>query len=126
MRELFLIASAGALGAMSRYGVGFWTEKRFGHTFPYGTLTVNVLGSLIIGIVIYIASAHMISRDLRLFITTGFLGAFTTFSSFSYDTVKLFQEGSHGLAFLNVGMNLVLGIGAAFAGVLIGRVIVGT
>ena len=125
MRELFLIASAGALGATSRYGVGLWVTKVCGSRLPYGTLTVNVVGSLLLGFIIYVAGAQMISRDLRIFLTTGFMGAFTTYSTFSYETVELFQDGQMGLAAMNVALNLVLGLGAAVLGIYIARAVVG-
>ncbi len=84
-----------------------------------------MVGSLLLGFIIYVAGAQMISRDLRIFLTTGFMGAFTTYSTFSYETVELFQDGQMGLAAMNVALNLVLGLGAAVLGIYIARAVVG-
>jgi len=115
--ELAILAGAGGLGALARYGVGLAAFRLFGPHFPVGTLLVNVLGAFLLGVVMVLGEeAVAISPALRSALAIGFLGAFTTFSTFSYDTVMAWQHGKAGLAWLNVGLNLVLGIAAAWGG----------
>jgi CrcB protein len=126
LKELLFLALAGSLGTLSRYGLSGLTQKLTGAGFPYGTLTVNVLGSLIIGFIMQVGlSTDIIPRTLRLAITLGFLGAFTTFSTFSYETVSYLEDGAWLLASMNILANLVLCIGATFLGMMIGRLTVG-
>jgi len=115
--ELLLIAAGGALGALSRYGLASWIDGRFAGRYPAGTLSVNVLGCLILGALMAVAEdSASISPRLRLFVGVGLLGAFTTFSTFSVETLALMREGRSGVALASVGLNLALGLGAAFVG----------
>jgi CrcB protein len=118
MGNLLLIGLGGFMGALLRYSVTGWVQnwsKSF--NFPYGTLFVNLLGCLLIGALSQIAEVRgVISPEARSFIFIGLLGAFTTFSTFGYDTVNLFQEGKDLLSLINIGLHLVLGLSAVWLG----------
>ncbi len=126
MRELLLLACAGAAGAVSRYALTGWTHSVLGHRFAYGTLAVNVVGSFLIGLVMQAAlSADLLSREARVAVTVGFLGAFTTFSTFSYETMKAIEDGEWTEAGANVTLNVLLCLGATWLGFLAARQIWG-
>ncbi len=116
VREVLYVALGGSLGAVSRYGIGEWARKRLGDALPWGTLIVNVVGSLLLGILLGLALREVGTRGQRLAFGTGFLGAFTTFSTFSTETVLMAQQGKLSGAVLNVVLNLAVGIGAAIGG----------
>ncbi len=119
MQAILLIGLAGAAGAMSRYGVGVLAERALGTHFAYGTLMVNVLGCLALGFLVELErGTDLVSHPMRLLVAVGFLGAFTTFSAFGYETLRYFQSGASHLAVLNVSANLVLGLGAVWLGFL--------
>lgn len=116
------VAVGGALGAMGRYGLGLLAIRLWGAGFPYGVLIANVLGSFAIGVI----SVLLLERGEdwvlpRLLLITGMLGAFTTFSSFSLDTIHLLSSGQWKAAAANVVLNLVLCLSATFAGIAIAR-----
>jgi CrcB protein len=118
MTELVVIGAGGALGAVGRYGLSLWIGRRLGEGFPYGTLIVNVLGCLALGALLsYVESAQGFSPRLRLFLATGVLGAFTTFSTFGYETVALARDGHWSSALTNVALNVVVGLAAVVAGI---------
>ncbi|RJQ38034.1 MAG: fluoride efflux transporter CrcB [Dehalococcoidia bacterium] len=126
MRMLLLLAAAGALGTLSRYGLGGLVQKVAGYGFPYGTLIVNGLGCLAIGFIMQIAlSTDIIPANFRIAATIGFLGAFTTFSTFSYETVRFLEDGAWVAALLNIGSNLGVSLLATLSGILLGRIILG-
>jgi fluoride exporter len=126
LREVIFLALAGALGTLSRYGLSGLVQRLAGAGFPYGTLAVNILGSLIIGLIMQVGlSTDIIPRTLRLVITLGFLGAFTTFSSFSYETISFLEDGAWLMASLNIVSNLGLCLLSTFLGMTIGRIILG-
>lgn len=126
MLQIIVIAIAGAFGAVSRYGLSLLAYNLFGSGFPYGTFVVNVIGCFLIGFVMQISLAtEAISDTWRLAITTGFLGALTTFSTFSYETMQQVSEGSWLPAAGNVAANVVLGLMATFGGLAIARLIIG-
>lgn len=106
---LVIVAFGGALGAMTRFHITNWFNTLLGHQFPYATLTVNVVGSFMMGaLMAAINTTLLISPHWRPFIAVGFLGALTTFSSFSMDTLTLFTQGEWLKAILNVVLNIVL------------------
>jgi fluoride exporter len=123
MRTVLAVALAGALGALARWGIGAW----FGHrwpTFPWGTMVINVSGSFILGVLFAALVEHDIgSTTLRVALLTGLMGAYTTFSTFSLETFRLFEDGSVGPALANVALSVVLGLLAVWLGVATGRAI---
>lgn len=126
MSEVIYIAVAGGIGAVGRYYMAGLAHRWLGESFPFGTLIVNVLGSFIIGFVMQTGiSTDLIPRSLRLAITVGFLGAFTTFSAFSYETLGYLEDGSWLMAGTNILANVVPAIIAVLSGVLLGRTMFG-
>ncbi len=122
MRTL-LIGAAGFLGAIGRYHVeGLIGRRPVGSSFPWGTLVVNVSGCFVLGLVATLLTDRFLPHPhLRTALTVGFLGAYTTFSTFAYETLRLAEEGAGGLAALNVGLSVIVGLLAAWAGVVLGR-----
>ena len=118
MSKLLLIGAGGFFGAISRYLVsGLSQYLARDAALPYGTLTVNVLGCLIIGFLGHLSETFgILSGDIRLLIFIGFLGSFTTFSTFGYETWNLFKDGQNLAAFINIGANVVVCLGAVCAG----------
>ncbi|EMV0268824.1 fluoride efflux transporter CrcB [Vibrio parahaemolyticus] len=114
---LGFIALGGAIGACSRYLVSEFCVLLFGRGFPYGTLTVNVVGSFIMGLLITAFESEILATEpWRQVIGLGFLGALTTFSTFSMDNVLLMQQGAFFKMGLNILLNVVLSISAAWIG----------
>lgn len=105
--QIVYIGIFGALGCISRYLVSGWVYALAGRSLPWGTLAVNVLGSLLLGFLIESGMrSTLLSAQLRMGIATGFMGGFTTFSTFSYETVRLLEDGSY----LQAGTNAVLSV----------------
>jgi len=124
IRLLFAVGLAGFAGAVARFLVGGWVHRVAPASFPYGTLTVNALGSMLLGAVFALATERAaLSPEMRIVIGVGFLGAFTTFSTFSLETMNLFREGSYALAGANVAANLVFCLGAVWLGVVLVRLL---
>jgi len=122
MNRLFWICVAGAAGTGARYLVGVWTIRRFGPAFPVGTLIVNLLGCFLIAFVMNVAAARSWPETTRLALTVGFLGGFTTYSSFNYETTRLAAGGGTQAAALNVLVTLIGGLAAGLLGILASRV----
>lgn len=122
---MFLYAAlGGAIGAAARYGVNLTAPKLVGHGFPWGTMIVNITGSFIMGLLISLmALAWTTSQEMRVFLTTGILGGFTTFSAFSLDFATLFERKEYGLAFGYAGGSVVLSLLAVFAGLYLARTV---
>jgi len=117
--EIIYIGCGGFFGAVSRFLVSGYANKLCGKGFPYGTLTVNVAGSFLLGMISFLAiSRDMMSDNVRVMITVGFLGAFTTFSTFSYETFNLIKEGSYYLSLMNIVTNILICLAAVALGVL--------
>jgi len=123
MRTAVAIALAGALGALARWGVGTWFGQRF-PSFPWGTLVVNVSGSFLLGVLFAaLIERAAASPTMRIALTTGLMGAYTTFSTFSLETFRLIEDGATGPALANIGLSLVLGLVAVWLGVSLGRAV---
>jgi CrcB protein len=117
-----LVFLGGGIGAALRHGVNVGAARLLGTAFPYGTLTVNVVGSLLMGLLVaYLAFKGEASQHWRLFIATGVLGGFTTFSAFSLDVAVLYQRGAVWLALGYVAASVVLSIAGLFAGLFLVR-----
>jgi CrcB protein len=124
MIQILLVAIGGAIGSVARYLTGQLTFRLFGPNFPWGTLTVNVIGSLAIGIFAeLIARKFSATPELRLLLITGFLGGFTTFSAFSLDVAVLIERGSTLSAFIYLIASMLISLLAVFAGLAIVRAI---
>ncbi|MDB5039717.1 MAG: camphor resistance protein CrcB [Candidatus Eremiobacteraeota bacterium] len=119
----FWVALGGAIGSVLRWATVVLTVQRFGPGFPLGTLTVNVVGSFLIGIVAGLADSATpgLSPTMRLFLATGILGGFTTFSSFSLDTLNVERASGSMLALLYVAISVCVGLAAALGGVALAR-----
>jgi CrcB protein len=126
MERLLWICVGGAAGTAARYGVGLWASGRFGGAFPIGTIAVNLVGCFAITLVMSIATAHGWPATLRMAITIGFLGGFTTYSSFNYETSRLVLDGASITAVLNVLVTMLGGLLAGWLGLLCGRQITGS
>lgn len=121
MRSL-LIAMGAILGANARYWLGVWVGSRLGADFPYGTFFVNITGCLLIGLFFGFGETRFaISGELRLFFVVGFLGSYTTFSSFAYESANLLRSGNLWLAGLNLLLTLIVGLTAVVLGLQIAR-----
>jgi CrcB protein len=108
MNNLLLVALGGSIGAVFRYLISIFMIQVFGSSFPFGTLLVNVLGSFLMGVIYALGQMSHISPELKALIGVGLLGALTTFSTFSNETLLLMQEGDWLKAALNVVLNLSL------------------
>jgi len=124
MGKLFLIGLAGFLGTLTRYWMSGVVARRYGETFPAGTLVVNLLGCFLVGLLFYLLQERfLVNQTVRTVILIGFLGGFTTFSSFGLQTFTLLQEREVGLAFLNLGVANAGGLLLVWAGYTLGKII---
>ena len=120
--HLFLIGIGGFAGAVARYAVDGWVAERASTAFPFGTLAVNLSGSLLIGLLFSLTIERgLLSAELRGPLMIGFVGAYTTFSTLALESWRLAEDGSVLLATLNLGGSVVLGVAAVIAGLSIGR-----
>jgi fluoride exporter len=123
MKPLWIGAGA-FLGANLRYFLQTWTANRWGPGFPYGTLIINVSGSFVLGFFITLVTQRVVvSSEWRAFVAVGLLGGFTTFSSFSVETLNLLQTGRWLAAAANLGGNVCLGLVGAYLGVILARAV---
>ena len=114
--RFWLVCLGGALGTGARYLIGTWAARTFGPAFPFGTLIINATGSFLIVLVMGLSlEKGLIPTDARMFLTTGVIGGFTTYSTFNYETLRLFAAGSQYFAFLYLGGTV---IGCLAAGLL--------
>jgi CrcB protein len=123
MIKMIIIGTGGFLGAITRYAVGLWIGQRWGRGFPLGTFFINVSGSLLIGLLMPLLTERFVANpQWRLFLAVGFLGAYTTFSTFEYETGMLVRDGEWLIAFLNV----MLSVAAGFIALKLGEVLAKT
>ncbi len=121
METAFFIALGGALGALSRYKVSGVAHRLLGSSFPWGTLSVNLIGCFIIGFLWGASEELIIPPNFRSFALIGFVGSFTTFSTFSLETFNLIRDGEMKLALLNVTVSNIVGVALVVAGMLTSR-----
>ena len=126
MMPVLAVAVGGAIGSVARYLMVGQMTRLLGPSFPWGTLAVNVVGGLAIGILAEaMALKWSVSQETRLFLITGFLGGFTTFSAFSLEVVALAQRGAFGPALIYIAASVVLSVGAVFVGLALVRGAIG-
>ncbi|MEH6628206.1 MAG: fluoride efflux transporter CrcB [Motiliproteus sp.] len=124
MQQLLFIASGGAIGALCRYWVSGYVVNNTDHYLPLGTLVVNVIGSLLMGVLfVLIMEKSQISPEYRPLLMVGLLGAFTTFSTFSLETVALMQEGHIMSAAIYILLSVIFSIAALYAGMSFTRIL---
>jgi fluoride exporter len=121
--SLLLVITGAAIGAPLRYLGDRAVQSRHDTVFPWGTFTVNVLGSLILGIITGAVTSGGASPQVQLAVGTGFCGALTTYSTFSYETLRLLEDDARLFAAANIVASIVAGLGSAFLGVAIGQAI---
>lgn len=126
MGRFLLVCVGGALGSGARYLVSTWAARFLGADFPRGTLIVNVVGSFLLAVIMAASLAtESVSTELRIFLGTGIMGGFTTYSSFNYETLALVEQGSWALALANVGITLGGCLAAGVAGLALVRWLAG-
>ncbi len=123
MNPYLLVAVGGALGSMARYGFGVLVGKAWSSSFPLGTMLINIVGSLAMGLFIgyLVRTTPAWQADARLFVAVGIFGGFTTFSSFSLDAISMIERGEIGQALLYVLVSVIGGIGALYGGLVMIR-----
>lgn len=124
MLKYLMVGIGGFIGAIARFWLGSYIGGRMGTRFPYGTFVINISGSFLIGLILTVLSerAHL-SPNWRYLVPIGFLGAYTTFSTFEYETLRTIQDGQFLIASLNIGLSVLLGFAAVWGGVVVGRAI---
>ncbi|MFZ1517718.1 MAG: fluoride efflux transporter CrcB [Ignavibacteriaceae bacterium] len=124
MLNYFLVSLGAAIGGALRYGISSYIHKNQSIIFPYGTLVVNVIGSFLLGFIMFhLNEKELIGSEFRLFLTVGVCGGFTTFSTFSYETLMLLRDSEIGLAFYNITLNLVLSLLGIYLAYLISKMV---
>ena len=124
MMKYLWIALGGAAGAIARYWLGSIIYGRYGTRFPYGTFAINVSGCFLIGLLITVLDARTnLNPVWRLVLPIGFVGAYTTFSTFEFETFQKATQGHIGIALLNVGLSVLVGYVAVYLGVITGRLV---
>jgi CrcB protein len=124
MWNVICISIGACFGANLRYFLTLWSVQKWGPTFPYGTMIINTTGSLLIGFVLTWGSEKgLLSEPAKLLVVTGFLGAYTTFSTFSYESLALLGSGNWQYAWLYLGGSVALGISGAFLGSMMAKLL---
>jgi len=124
MDQIFIVLLSGGCGAVARYMLTTWIGSKIGVYFPFGTLFVNVIGCFIMGFFMMLTTERfVVSTNIRLLVTVGFLGGLTTFSSFGYETMQFLREGNLVNAFMNMGANLFIGLLALWLGIIVAKLV---
>jgi CrcB protein len=119
-----MVGIGGFIGAIARFALGGYIATRMGSRFPYGTFVINISGSFLIGFILtMLAQNSSASPNWRYLIPIGFIGAYTTFSTFEYETLRTVQDGQILIAMANVGLSVIVGFAAVWLGVVAGRVL---
>jgi CrcB protein len=124
MEKIFWIAVAGSLGALARYGLADYVQRRTGSDFPWGVFVVNMAGSFVFGLLWGLGEEHgWVGENMRAFALTGFLGAFTTFSTFAFDNMQLARASNWQFFVMNIVLTNAAGIALVFAGLRVGKAV---
>ncbi len=124
MINFFIVGIGGFAGAIARYAIGLWIDHRWGKSFPMGTFFINISGSFLIGLLMPLFMGKFIMNpQWRLFLVVGFLGAYTTFSTFEYETGSLLSNGEWSVALWNVVLSVLVGFAALRIGNELARVV---
>lgn len=124
MQKLLLIAVAGGLGALSRYGLAGLVQRWTDSMFPWGTAVVNVIGCFLFGLLwVAMEERFSLSPETRVIVLTGFMGAFTTFSTYMFETQQLLEDSQYLTAFGNLGLQNALGLAAVILGLTLGKMV---
>lgn len=129
MQKLLYVGMGGFVGSILRYLISIYAPRLFGNQLPYGTLIVNTAGAVLIGLIMELslcAASGLITPELKLFLATGVMGGFTTFSTFSYETVCLLSAGKYRSGILNVALNLAFSLGGVLCGMFLAHRCVST
>jgi fluoride exporter len=122
--KYLMVGVGGFAGAIARFWLGSYIGGKMGTRFPYGTFVINISGSFLVGLIMTVLSERMpLSPNWRYLVPIGFIGAYTTFSTFEYETLRSLQDGQFWVASLNVGLSVVLGFAAVWGGMVAGRAI---
>ncbi len=122
MINYLIIGIGGFVGAITRYAIGLWIGQKWGRSFPFGTFFINVSGSFLIGLLMSLLTERfMVNPQWRLLLVVGFLGSYTTFSTFEYETGRLIRDGEWLIASLNVTLSVFIGFIALKMGELIAK-----
>jgi fluoride exporter len=124
MTKYLIVAFGGAIGSVLRFWAGGYVSSRMGSRFPFGTFVINITASFLIGLVMTVLAerAHW-SPNWRYLIVIGFLGGYSTFSAFEYETFRVFQDGEFLIASMNVALSVVVGFVSVWLGVIAGRMV---
>jgi len=117
MKLILAVGLGSFIGGVSRYLVTLFIQNKFLSTFPYGTMFVNILGCFLIGVIYALSDKGNVSPVWRLFLATGIMGGFTTFSSFSNETVSMLRDAEYVPAFSYVAFSIIMGLAATFGGI---------
>jgi CrcB protein len=119
-----IVFIGGGIGSVLRYAISGWVYTIMGADFPYGTFAVNIIGSFVIGLFLTIAEDRfLVNSDMRAFVAIGIIGGFTTFSTFTYETMELFKSGSYLAAATNIVGSIVVALFAAWLGNIVGKLV---
>jgi CrcB protein len=122
--KYLMVGIGGFVGAIARFWLGSYIGGKMGTRFPYGTFAINISGSFLIGLILTVLSERThLSPNWRYLVPIGFIGAYTTFSTFEYETLRTVQDGQFLIASLNITVSVLLGFAAVWAGFVAGRAI---
>ncbi|MFV0346016.1 MAG: fluoride efflux transporter CrcB [Bacteroidales bacterium] len=124
IKQLSLVALGGGVGSVLRYLTSLWFMKSFSYAFPLGTFAVNIIGSFIIGILVSLSACYgILNNELRFLLIIGFCGGYTTFSTFSLESIKLFEAGNYWTLVLYISASVVVGLFAVWGGYSLAKII---
>lgn len=124
MLKYLMVGLGGCIGAIARFWLGDYIGSRMGTRFPYGTFVINISGSFLVGFIVTVLSAKAhLSANWRYLVPVGFIGAYTTFSTFEFETLRSIQDGQFAIASLNVVLSVLVGFIAVWAGVVAGNAV---